>query len=240
MKAVKLTVLALSTLLVVAFIVSQRGFALGGPQNTSYVVGTFTPVNGTINVTAGNTYEYSLTSEDKTYRWVGLWGNLSGSIELKTSTNSFKTWTISSATAGSVIYATTNINGIDPTDFGNVSIADLQATDGAYGFAAGLTDNIENTYIGYAQDNFKSPSMDIPISVNSSQTDASIWTSYLIQRDATAITTTDHVVWAVVVSPTQVGHNGQLMDYEILLPENEEAGDGEGIQTRYYLWVEFD
>ena len=105
--------LALASLL--AYLSQIEVSALGGVQNTSYVSQTFTPVNGSIDTTAGNVYTFNLTTTDKTYRWVGLWGSVTGDLSLKTTTAFFYTWYNSTATADSVVYATTDDSGVDPT-----------------------------------------------------------------------------------------------------------------------------
>ena len=237
MKTLNVILFVVSLALLATFFVPKEVSAKAGATNTSYASETFTPVNGTIDTTAGNIYQYNLTGEDKTYRWVGLWGNISGSIKLKTSSNDFRTWTVGTVTQGSILYATTNPNGITPSSFQGTDNADLNSADTAYGFANTVTDSITNTYTGTTT--FQSPSMQSGISVNSTTMGAT-WVNYMIQRDATAISAPEHIVWAAYVDPAQTAFNGGLADYELLIPENEEAGDGEGSSTTYYLWLEFN
>lgn len=208
-------------------------YALGGVTNTSYSASTFTPTNGSISTTGGYVYTYNLTTEEKTYRWVGLWGNATGNIKLGTTTQNFYTW--GSVTNGSVLYATTDATGLPIANFIATNNSGLQAADTAYGYASGLTDNIENTYTSSAS--FQSPSMGSPITVNSTTVDA--WTNYFIQKNE-PIGSTDDVVWAAEIAKDQAGFNNQLMDFELLIPENEEPGDGEGLATTYYLWMELN
>ena len=65
------------------------------------------------------------------------------------------------------------------------------------------------------------------------------WINYMITIDSPVAATQD-VVWAVDINPGQAAFNGQLADYELLIPENEESGDGEGVVTTYYLWMELN
>lgn len=209
-------------------------FALGGVTNTSYSAATFTPVNGSISTTGGYVYQFNLTTEDKTIRWVGLWGNVTGNIKLGTTTNNFYTW--GSVTDGSVLYATTKATGISVAAFNTTNGTYLDQIDTAYGYATGLTDNVKSTYA--SSGTFQSPSMGAGILVNSTTVGA--WTDYAIRDGVGNIATTDDVIWAVDILTNQAGFNSGLMDFELLIPENEEPGDGEGVATTYYLWMELN
>jgi hypothetical protein len=229
--------LALLSVFLLIFL-SRPVSAMGGVQNTSYAVETYIPFNGTVNVVAGNIYSEEFTSTEKTYRWVGLWGNITGSIQLRTTSNSFRTWPVSTVTAGSVLYATTYASGIDPTSFSLTNVTFLNQADVVYGYLTTVTDSISNTYIGVAT--FQSPSMQTGITTNTSVLDSGSWVNYMIRRTSSTISDESDVIWAVEVDPGQTAFNSQLADYELLLPENEEVGDGEGTLTTYYLWLEFD
>jgi hypothetical protein len=205
-KGVLVLVSAIFLMAFLALFLPRAGYAIGGVQNTSYAIESYTPVNGSIDTTGGNIYQYNLTSIDKTYRWVGLWGNITGSIQLRTTSNSFRTWPVSTVTAGSVLYATTYAEGVDPTSFSLTNVTYLNQADTAYGFNNSVTDSI----------------------------------NYMIRRTSVEIGDESNVVWAVEVDPGQTAFNSQLADYELLLPENEEVGDGEGTITTYYLWLEFN
>ena len=212
----------------------RRGFAIGDITNTSYDVQFFTPVNGTIPTTAGEIYTYNLTTTEKTYRWVGLWGNITGSLQLRTASDAFYTWTVSTVTEGSILYATTNASGIDPTVFSFVNLTYLNQADTAYGYLTTVSDSLTNTYTSVSD--FDSPGRDTNVTTNS--TGVGSWTNYILRKDGTSISSTQDVVWAVRVNPGQSAFNGEDADYELLIPENEEAGDGEGVITTYYLWIE--
>ena len=218
------------------YFMPDKGFALSDVDNVSYSAETFTPENGTIDTTAGYIYEYNLTTIEKTYRWVGLWGNISGSVQLRTASNAFYTWQVSTVTGGSVVYATTQNSGVDPTDFGFVNETYLNQADAAYGYLTTVTDSITNTYTGVGD--FDSPSHDTNVTTN--RTAVGNWLNYIMRLDGTdyAIGSTNELIWAGVVEPGQSAFNGELADFELMIPENEEAGDGEGTITTYYLWVE--
>jgi hypothetical protein len=237
MREVSKVVLVLFAVAFLSYIIPRGARAIGGATNTSYTSDTFTPVNGSVDTTAGNIYTVNLTTTDKTYRWVGLWGNVTGSIKLKTASNDFYEWTLGTVTADSVLYATTDATGVDPTDFTFTNNTHLDQADTAYGYAATVTDRIENTYTTSAT--FQSPSMQNGITVNTTTLEAT-WVNYFLRDVSTDIATTDDIVWAVEIEPGQSAFNGQAADYEILIPENEEVGDGEGVVTTYYLWIELN
>jgi hypothetical protein len=219
------------------YIGTREASALGGVTNTTYSAQTFTITNGSAVTTGGYVYTFNISTEEKTYRWVGLWGNVTGEISMKAASNEFYNWPLTTITASSVLYATTDGTGIDPTNFENNSgdRTDLEAADTAYGYDASVLDSINNTYD--TGTTFQSPSMDAAVNTNSTAVDS--WTNYMLKK-AGSITSEDDIVWAVEINPQQTSFNGEKADYELLIPENEEAGDGEGTATTYYLWMELN
>ncbi|MBR9680864.1 MAG: hypothetical protein GOU98_03515 [Candidatus Altiarchaeota archaeon] len=211
--------------------------AIGGTTNDTYTAETFVPINGSISTTAGTIYTFNLSTQDKTYRWVGLWGNITGSVQLKTASNTFYSWVASTVTDGSVVFATTDASGVDPTDFVGTNVTYLNQADTQYDYVNTVIDSITNTYTGV--NTFQSPSMQSAITVNS--TGVGAWTNNFVKKIATDLTSTDDIVWAVDVLANQQGFNGQYFDYQLLIPENEESGDAdEGVATTYYLWIELN
>ncbi|TRO61968.1 hypothetical protein E2P64_00330 [Candidatus Bathyarchaeota archaeon] len=240
MRGIAKVVLALVALALVIYIVPRGVRAIGGATNVTPAASeTFTPINGSIAVTAGNIYEFNLTTTDKTYRWVGLWGNITGTINLRAASNDFYTWSFGTITADSVLYATTDPTGVDPTNFNITNNTHLDQADTAYGYAGTVTDRIENTYT--SSGTFQSPSMETGITVNTTTLQSATWTNYFLRKTNGNIATTNDIVWAVEINPNQAAFDGTTYaDYEILLPENEEVGDGEGVVTTYYLWLELN
>jgi len=189
------------------------------------------------NVTGGYVYSSSFDVSEQTYRWAGFWGNITGKIVLKdNSGNDFMLghWSITSVQDGSIIYATTYDQVLDPTLFNTTNYTFLTIADQAYGYNYTVTDSITNTFVNYSS--FQSPSMENSITVNS--TLVGTWTNYIIRRTGSWPSATTDFVFAVEIKNNKQGFNNQIMDYELLIPENEEAGDGEGIPTTYYFWVE--
>ena len=216
-------------------------------SNVGAIVGvTPTPTNSSwfqnatgVNITGGYVYFSSFDVSEQTYRWAGFWGNVTGKIVLKDSAGNdlmLNHWNIDNVKDGSVIYATTYDKVLDPSLFSSTNESILKRADTLYGYNYTVTDSIYNTFKDGAS-LFQSPSMDTPIPVNST-TLSGIWTNYIIRRTNSWPSTTADFVFAVEVKNNQQGFNNQIMDYELLIPENEEAGDGEGIPTTYYFWVE--
>ena len=228
--------LCLAIFALLVYFVPRKVSAIGGASNDTYVAETYTPINGSIDTTAGTIYAYNVSTQEKTYRWVGLWGNVTGSIRLQTASATFYYWPLSTVTAGSILYATTDATGVDPTYFYLTNNTYLNQADAAYGYSTSVLDSITNTYTGSG--NFQSPSMDNPVVTNTTTVDA--WTNYFIRKVSGNIATTDDIVWAVSIDPQQTAFNGELADYELLIPENEEVEDGEGTVTTYYLWIELN
>jgi len=212
------------------------------PGNT-----TWSQESGGYNVTGGYIYNVTLDVSEQTYRWAAFWGNLTGKIVLKDSSgNDFVAvhWTINNVQPGSIIYATPNQNPVDPTNLAKVNQTFLNLADQAFGYDPTVTDSITNTYKYFG--NFQSPSRDTSIPTNMTWlnvTGGGTWKNYILRFDSTWPSGTHpgdeiYFVFAVEVLENQKAFNSQLADYELLIPENEEAGDGEGVPTTYYFWVE--
>ena len=196
------------------------------------------------SVSGGNVYNATFSVSEQTYRWAALWGNISGSIVLRTADSStFMEWTTSQVTDGSVVYATTNDGTLNPSNFASFSNANLQNTDAAYGYDVDVTDSITNTFTGF--ENFQSPSMNTPIVANTTVLEGA-WTNYVFKFNATDVPASsypggqDYVVWAVGANASQESFFGIDADYELLIPENQEVGQGAGSPTTYYFWAELN
>jgi len=194
------------------------------------------------SISGGNVYNATVSVSEQTYRWAALWGNITGSVVLNNEdANSVISWTVSSVQDGSIFYATTNDGTLDPTDFAAFNRLQLNNTDKAYGYDPFVTDSISNTFTNYA--NFQSPSMDSPVVANTTVLE-STWTNYVFRFNSSDVPASypggqDYVVWAVEVQNDQNSFYGVTADYELLIPENEEVGQGEGSPTTYYFWLEY-
>ncbi|MBR9679904.1 MAG: hypothetical protein GOU99_02550, partial [Candidatus Altiarchaeota archaeon] len=222
----------------VAFFVA--GYAIQGATNTSaYIAETNFSNPNSFDITAGYIYFTNFTSAEQTYRWAGFYGTVAGNIVLRDSSgNGFYTWTLASQT-GSFIYATTNSSTLDTDYFYaiNASGGDLATVDTAYGYETTVTDSISNTYDYYAT--YDPPSL-AGFVTNSTPVTSPNWTNYLLKmRDGTTNpTVTQELVWACEVNESQTSFESTTVDYQLLIPENEEPDDGQYSTTTYYFWLE--
>lgn len=193
------------------------------------------------NVTAGYIYQATLSVSEQTYRWAALWGNISGSMVLRdSSSNQFLEWTVDDVQNGSVLYATTYSGIPDPTNFSSTNLTFLELADSAYGFSTEVTDSITHTFTG--QSNFQSPSMETPVPANSTLV-SGVWNNYMLRRTAEwpggqYPGNQDHFIWAVEIQNDRPSFAGGTADYQLVIPENQENGQGKGEVTTYYFWVE--
>jgi len=223
-------------------LVTRQGYALSGFDPTLYASQWNQDPSGT-SVSGGNIYNATFSVAEQTYRWAALWGNVTGSIVLRTADGSqLISWIIEQVQNESVIYATTNDGTLNPSNFNSFSNANLQNTDTAYGYDVDVTDSITNTYTGVA--NFQSPSMNSPVVANTTILQAT-WTNYVFRFNSSEVPASypggrDYVVWAVETVDDQASFYGGLTaDYQLLIPENQEVGQGKGTPTTYYFWMEF-
>jgi len=234
------------------FILFSIGLAVFWATQTAYAITGFDPTlydstwsqsSSGASVTGGNVYNATVSTNEQTYRWAALWGNISGQIVLNNEDgNAVISWVISQIQDASVVYATTYDGTLDPTNFASFNRLQLNNTDKAYGYDPFVTDSISNTFTNYA--NFQSPSMDNPVVANTTVLE-SVWTNYVFRLNSSDVPASypggqDYVVWAVGVQNDQNSFYGVTADYELLIPENEEVGQGEGSPTTYYFWLEFN
>ncbi len=209
-------------------------FALAGTTLNNFASETWTGTPATQSATGGYIYGINITAEQQTYRWVGFWGNLTGKIVLQDSAeNEFYSW--NAQVAGSVIYA--RASSTEP-DVANLAAGSASTADTDYGYDATVSDSITNTYTGTAD--LTTPSRETTVTsvpVVTLTYGSNTWTNYLLADGQDTGTIGAHI-WAVVATAAQTGYNNQLANYHLLVPENEEIGDGAGTATTYYFWVD--
>ena len=190
-------------------------------------------------ITGGTIYNSTMSIAEQTYRWAAFWGNITGSIELREGgSNSIYSWTITDIQDASVIYASTNSSTLDPGSLAAFNDTYLADADTAYGYVTTVTDSITNTFDG--ANTFQSPSMSTAINVNHTQME-STWDNYIMRVADIDVSATSDIVFAAEIKNDQPSfYPGHQADYELLVPENEENGDGEGSTTTYYFWLEFN
>ena len=212
--------------LAVFVVLQQNAHAITGfdPTPTS---STWSQGSSGTTYTAGNIYNATVGVSEQTYRWTALVGNVTGSVVLRdASSNTLISWVVTDVQNASVMYATTDSSTLDPTDLAFCNSTFLKLADEAYGYDWNVTDSILNTFTQV--DNFQSPSMDDPV-VSNTTTLNTHWKNFLLRIDTDWPTGTyssgqADFVWAVEVVNDMPSFASHLVDYEILIPENEEAG----------------
>ncbi len=180
---------------------------------------------GSYSVTSGTIYAINMTSVQDTYRWVGIYGNTTGTIVLAdTSGNYFFNWT---GAKGVLVYA----SPAGSITWGSLASASATSTgmptwlnDTAY------TDNYQNTFKGAAESIGSNIFTTLTASYAQAFPTASNWKTY-------SLTDGTNLVWAAKVNASGAStYNGQSAQFELILPENGTAGDTTA--TANYFWLE--
>lgn len=181
-----------------------------------------------VDLEAGNITSANLDTNTSTFRWVGLLGNVSGTLVLGDSAdNLLFTWTA----AGNLVYAS-EAAGID---WPNVAERSAVQLDADYAYLSGASDSAQDTFLDTAN-NGELGSNIVTLGGNAAQANTSSGTfaTFALYDSTNAAN-----VFAANVSATAVtGFNGQQIQYQMVLPE-----DGTGANTSattYYLWVELE
>ena len=215
--------------LLLLFIVAITAVAVSATQPGEAVItnaadrgeGIFTSAD-TVNVEAGNIQYADLDSEMSTYRWAGLLGNVTGYIVLGDSDqNELYSWT----GAGKLVYAS------EAASITWTSLVDAVEGDMlAYITGGSDSDNYATTFNGVSEDigsGIFSISSDFASTFNSTGTGT--WKTYSL-REGT------NIVWAGLVDEDGDSYNGDIVDYQMILPED---GTGSTIVAQAYnLWIE--
>ena len=199
---------------------AQAEVSAGSPESYSY-----TPSATSVDIIGGNVTEVNVSTVQVTDKWVGFYGQVSGSIVLGDSSgNKFYQWTISDPTGG-VVYATNNT----VSDW--TSLQPLYADSGYLpSILLDGTDSFNNTFT--SQETFTSPSTTIN-NVNYTTTwqggaEGSTFKTYALYADSGAT-----LVWAGNVQADQTSFNSGTADYQILAGVNQI-----GATQTFYFYLE--
>ena len=178
---------------------------------------------GQYNITSGNIYGINMTSVQNTYRWVGIYGNVSGTIVLADSTGkSFFNW---SGAKGVLVYAS-NANSINWAGLTAASATDMPT----WLNDTGATDNYQSTFTGASTNIGSQIFTTVSAPYAEPYPTASAWKTFSLS-DGT------NLVWAADVNDGGAStYNGQTAQFELILPENGTAGDE--TTTTNYFWLE--
>lgn len=183
------------------------------------------PSPDAVNVTAGNITLLNLSSTQQTFRWVGLYGNVSGEIKLGNSqSNVLYSWTA----IGKYVYAST----ASSISWTTVNISNLTGILTAFPYLDNGSDNYTLTFdtTGTIDSEILGVIPNVPTAVTYNSTGSPIWPTYSLM-DGT------NVLFATQVNAS--GNNAfsnETVNYQMIIPEN---GLGQNtLPTEYYLWVE--
>jgi len=217
----------------VAFLIASMGVLAvpgGGTVDYSTSKGSY-PVSsvGTINVTSGNIYLANVSAKQSTYHWAGIYGNATGTLILgDSSSHKMYEWT---AKAKYVFFD-------DDTSitWGSLDNATCSEIEGTYTFLSGASDSCDNTFTTVKTFDSDATS-DAVTNANAAQTYDSSQTAYwytIALEDSSG--TGDIVFVGEVDNNYHASYNGELSNYQVILPENGENGDTG--TTTYYIWIE--
>ena len=177
---------------------------------------------GEVNVTAGNITVINLEVQQTTFRWVGLLGNVTGSIALGDSdSNTMYEW----SARGNLVYAA----DASSIDWSNLTNANEAAVLGVKPWLGGVNDAYNATFTGAPE------SIDSGIFTLSSDfavtntANATVWKTYSLWDLST-------LVWVGKVVENGTSYRDSQVDYQMIIPEDGTGGSS--TPTTYYLWVE--
>jgi hypothetical protein len=181
---------------------------------------------GTVSMLSGNITNANLSTSMSTYRWAGLFGNASGSLRLADILGvNMYVWTGQAR----MVYAcqAANPQWASLQDATGAEIIALPAfsflTNGSDSYAATFNGAAENIQSGI----FSTLTSDYATPLSSNSTP---WRTYSL-RDASS-----NVVFAGKALPSGRAYNGDIVDYEMLIPENG-VGNNEA-STTWNLFIE--
>ena len=175
----------------------------------------------TVNVEAGNIQYADVVSEMSTYRWAGLLGNVTGNIILGDSDeNELYSWT----GAGKMVYAS-EASSITWTLLADAAVGQMPA----YITGGSDSDNYATTFAGddVIGSGIFTISSDFTSTFNSTGT--GVWKTYSLWDTA-------NIVWAGLVDEDGDSYKGDIVDYQMILPEDGTGGTT-AVQA-YNLWIE--
>lgn len=218
--------LVLATMLIFGAISAYAAAPAGATINSTTSLGHL-PVSApaSIDLVSGNITVADLSVTQSTFRWVGLLGNVTGSIKLGDSANNtLYQW----AARGNLVYAANS-----PTiNWSNVSDANQASVVGVDPFlSTGTNDAYDKTFTGGPESigsNIFTISSDYALT---SSANATLWKTYSLWDKSSST-----LLWVGKVVVNGTSYRNTTVDYQMIIPEDGTAGDT--TPTTYYLWVE--
>lgn len=179
----------------------------------------------TVSVEAGNVTRANVEGNASTYRWAGLFGNVTGSIVLGDATEKVLfEWTA----AGNLVFASQGAT----IDWPSLVDANEAAVTAAYTYlATGNSDAYDTTFVNGAENIgsniWTTLTSDFAYTRNNESVDT--WKTY-------SLTDGSEMVFAGLVSENGRSYDNEIADFQMIIPEDGTAGDTTA-QT-YNLWIE--
>jgi hypothetical protein len=191
-------------------------------------VGSFGPLNesepSSINITAGYINQVSLTANVSTIKWAGIFGNVSGNIQLGdgVSENVMFNWVaqgnlVYSSEAGAPSWAT--LATTTPGDI-DAALSYMSASD---------SDSATNTFVGASESIGSNLFTLSSVFATTLSNGGNNWKTY-------ALTDGADFVYAGKVDVANENYVGGSSDFQMIVPEDGTAGDSN--PTTYSIWVE--
>ena len=191
--------------------------------------------NGSIAAQGGNVTQVNINALTITKAWQGYYGNITGNIRLDDASNqTFYSW--GNATPSGEVYATRN--GTIQWDTVNCTNVTQRATEETYlGQSVADGDSVTNTFNLTTHESFlvglRNITQDTCYSTYAFANGASQsqnWSQVLLSDNSS------NLIYTTVIDADTVGYNGQTVDFQLMVGENEHPGN-EGV-TSYYFFVE--
>lgn len=178
---------------------------------------------GNVSVVAGNITIANLDVQQSTFRWVGLLGNVSGSIALGDSdSNTMYDWTAQ----GNIVFASSS-----PTvDWSSLEDANETNVVALAPFIGGsINDAYNETFTGTPESIDSAIFTITSAFATTNSAGATVWKTYSLWDETS-------LVWAGKVVVNGTSYRNTEVDYQMIIPEDGTGGSS--TPTTYYLWVE--
>ncbi len=214
-------------LLVLLALPMARAAQPGAAATTSADKGSYAGgTAGTVDVISGHVYSNNLDATQGTYKWVGMYGNVTGTIVLEdTNGKQFFNWT---GAKGLLVYASTAT-----ADWSSLSNATESEVTTAYPFLASGTDDYANTFNAGSENIGSQIYPSVSAEYATPFPTASGFRTYALKDGS------GNIVWGgKVLSTAASTYDGSSADFEMLLPEDGTSNDNTA--TTYNFWVELN
>jgi hypothetical protein len=203
-------------------------FALAAVPNGAQIAGVTdkgrfpVPPPSNISLTAGNITRVTLEANMSTFRWVGLYGNASGTFQLGDSSgNALHSW---GNAKGRIVY----LCKANPT-WASLADANIAQVTADFAFIGGsAADNYTNTFVGASENigsGIFSLSSDYATTLSGG---ATTWKTY-------SLTDGTNIIFTGRVSEDGTAYNGDTADYQMIIPEDGTGGDETATQWKIFL-----